>query len=354
VNTLDLIYHRDPKTPEAVFLQKTGVSFAVVDTFEAQNALVIKINHFGRIQEIQVENSLERISQNHQVRGFLYFIKASSQNLFELKQKMDQDLQFRIYLICHYFFNVFDEFKKLRDHDMDLSRVTFIVGADFDRSALHSKEYLKAKISEIKYNEVFYSKSEFKIKKQSSRQRTWFQAYFLIQVLKIILSPLSYVKHIYQKAKISNFVWFLRFKELISVVLYFLNELFQVRFFIRHIVLMSGFKSFGLIVDSYQFLKRNAMRLGYFIRHIVLMSGFKSFGLIVDSYQFLKRNAIQALVAGYFIRHIVLMSLYKSHGWSIRIFYFSCHLMWNYLAYPLRKVFWFLQFQYNKRIKKFR
>lgn len=263
---------------------------------------------------------------------------------------------------------------------------------------------------------------------------------FLLYLFKILINPVNELKRYSILLKYSNLRILTRFIELLIFIEFifkaiiikistlaiqqiyyksiFLIGLFRVLlikigFLIRHILLMFGFKSFGVFVDSYYFVTRCKdkfldkvvypiwdfliykfghflyykigyflyfkighflyYKIGYFLYYKVGHFLYYKIGhfllykighfLYYKIGYFLYYRIFSFIVVDiiylnlidvyYFTRHIFLMSLFKSYG----MFYDSATFLYRisklYLLYPFRKAYWFFSFQYNKRIKKY-
>ena len=269
--------------------------------------------------------------------GVLIFKYMSAEDLLQLKEKMQDDLNFRIYLLCHKLYNLECVYEIFKNIDIDLSRITFVV-AGIEKSpsdTIFYKKQVQQFILEANYNEIIYTKT-YNEKLEGKATENKFNLFFIVEFLKFLLAPVYFLKINLEKLKINQFVWLLRIFELVSFFLFLINFsklkilaisqklAIKIYYLGRHLLLMSGFKSFGVFVDMYFFVKRTLLKLHnllrviviklfYLIRHLFLMSGFKSFGIFVDTY--------------YFIRHILLMSVFKTYGFAIDCFYFIRHIV---------------------------
>lgn len=176
----------------------------------------------------------------------------------------------------------------------------------------------------------------------------------------------------------------------------------KIAYFFRHIFLMTVYRLFGLLVDLWNFVMRleaPLIRIFYAIRHLVLFILNKSYGLFVNLFYLIERLKVPLIKLSYWLRHIVLMIFFKSYGllvdlfyfiWGLayykiylflhyRVFYFikynvvhlilmSCFKIYGFfydcitfsyrftkliLLWPMFKIYWFSEFQYRKRIKKY-
>lgn len=237
-----------------------------------------------------------------------------------------------------------------------------------------------------------------------------------LYLLKALLSPVQEAKRLLEYLKHSNVRILNHFAELIDFTRFLLGTLFVVAFYgrvvlplyyrsrwflglmkvlliklgyaLRHILLMSGFKSFGLFIDIYQLAVRaKDMFMGYmWYRGMYRIY----YGLLVPAWDWLRLNIGHYLYytvysgtrdlllyrvghflyyrIGYYlyyvvllalrdffryrVRHGVLMLLYKSYGLSYDFLMWGHRFTKQVLLYPFFKIYWFSRFQYEKRIKK--
>lgn len=163
----------------------------------------------------------------------------------------------------------------------------------------------------------------------------------------------------------------------------------------RHILLMAVYKSYGVTYDLYTWINRqlillvtssqNGMRLFwykicyplyYVSRHLLLMTIYKSYGVIYDLYRLAERGVLLVISQVHqgrdFIklqiwntlwyriccplyyrgRHLLLMTVYKIYGFFFDLGMMGFHIGKIYILFPIRKLYWFTKFQYEKRIRK--
>ena len=158
----------------------------------------------------------------------------------------------------------------------------------------------------------------------------------------------------------------------------------RIGFAIRHLFLMTGFKGYGVFVDTFYSLKVifnfiyyrifyfmfshmfNFMyyRVFYFMYYRVLcsffprVSNFIYYRLLYFFYyrilyfSYYRLSSYMANIFKYHLKHLFLISVYKIYGGLYDLATFSYRLTKLTLMYPFFKTYWFLSFQYKKRIKK--
>lgn len=218
-------------------------------------------------------------------------------------------------------------------------------------------------------------------------------------LIKALINPVNELKRYYILIKYSNLRMLSRFIELllffdfiinaiiiksfklVSVYIYYKTNflagllkvmLIRLGFGLRHILLMTGFKSFGFFIDSYYILVRIKKfvysvydRLFYFIYYrFIYFLYYKVFYFIYYnifkaffSFFYYKLFYFLYYRVGYYLyyqtRHFLLMSAFKTYG----IVYDFCMLLYRFvklvLMYPFFKIYWFSRYQYEKRIKKY-
>ncbi|MFZ3229160.1 MAG: hypothetical protein WA160_03060 [Pseudobdellovibrio sp.] len=378
VTTLDISYFGIIKPQEYLFFKRLGISISCdcdnkqSDESYIKEGLVLKIHTFGKEVSVPVDSKLDQLMISTQARGFLYYCYFSKLDIQKIKEKLDKDLNYRIYFVCHNFMDIKQEFQKIIDVDMDISRITFLISNYGQISSLHSQKNIQSVLPETKYNEFIIANTFKKIKistKNNSESRFNLSFYFFISTAKFLLAPLQFLKMQLLIFKISRFVWLTRFNELIYFIVYLIKwvifklfgvfvDLYQIFrvglikmfYLIRHMFLMSGFKSFGVLIDLYQIFRVGLIKFFYLIRHMFLMSGFKSFGVLVDAFYFVRniilktisssrylqvkvRSIYQILIINlyhwlrillinlYFkFRHVLLMSGFKTYGVSVDLY----------------------------------
>ena len=250
--------------------------------------------------------------------------------------------------------------------------------SDFSGSSLvHSFNLVR---KEFKAGNILRLKSTGQNQSESESSGPMIQLPVLILfLLKIFMNPVNEIRRYSLLIKYSNLRILSRFFELFLAVDFVINAV--VIRLLRLLVLRIWYSSHYLV----GFYRVVLIKLGFGIRHVFLMSGFKSYGLVVDTYFSVLRWASSLLQlvfyrglyflyyrVGYFLfygvfyflyyrifltgyavlRHAVLISIFRLYGLAFDICTFSYRIAKLKLLYPVFKIYWFLAFQYEKRIKK--
>lgn len=157
----------------------------------------------------------------------------------------------------------------------------------------------------------------------------------ILFLLKIFMNPTNEIRRYSILLKYSNQRILSRFLELFLVLDFVVNAMVQRIWYSSNYFI--GLIRVGLI------------KMGFGIRHVFLMSGFKSYGLLVDSYYLARGFCYRCFVA---VRHALLISAFRLYGLVFDLCTFSYRFVKLILLYPAFKIYWFLSFQYQKRIKK--
>lgn len=167
-----------------------------------------------------------------------------------------------------------------------------------------------------------------------------------------------------------------------------------IRFKVWHVVFMAGAKIYGLLFDMTVFLYRiiklylivpvfidftgflwricgeiyrvlgelyriaGVPVLNFFrfnVRHVLVIVSAKTYGFLYDLVMWSDR-CIRLPVQNFMkftVRHFCLMAAYKTYGLVVDAVLFFHRIIKLHLMYPFFKTYWFLSFQYKKRIKKY-
>ncbi len=274
----------------------------------------LSVKSYGILKKIAIATSLEQ-AENSFFQGILYFASFRPEQIQALCKTMDRNLNFRIYLLCHNYYDCLTEIEKLIMAGIDSHRITFLVSQYPRLREIKAFEYLENRVADFKFKEVFLINAN-EPKKNRSRSRllqNLAQSYFVLTLIKWIIAPIKVTQ---EKLRPINLVWFDRFKELIHFINYiFKIVLEKVRVQVRYALHFCRKGFFGL-----WYL---AARIFYGTRHLILMTCFKSYGIAVDFF------------------HLSLRVGNKLF-WILR----------HTLFYPFLKIYWFTSFQVNKRILK--
>lgn len=203
----------------------------------------------------------------------------------------------------------------------------------------------------------------------------------ILFLLKIFMNPVNELKRFSVLLRYSNLRILRRVLELFLAADFVFNAVIFKS--VRLILLHSYYKSNYLV----GILKVILIKSGFAFRHVLLMTGFKSYGFAVDRYyqmirpaanfiylrildllQFLYYRVLYFLYYKFFyflyytvlmyffryrVRHAILITGFKSYG----LIYDICMATYRFgklkLMFPFFKIYWFCVFQYNKRIKKY-
>lgn len=238
--------------------------------------------------------------------------------------------------------------------------------SDFSSTAfVHSFNLVK---KEFKVGNILRLKSTGQKQIESDSEQPRIQLPVLILfLLKIFMNPINEIRRYSLLIKYSNLRFLSRFLELFLALDFVVSAVFLK--FLRHLVSRLWYSSIYLM----GLMRVMLIKLGFGIRHIFLMSGFKSYGIIVDVYFSVIRWTFRGLYflyygVGYFlyfdvfsrgghatyafVRHALLISIFKLYGLIFDFCTFSYRFTKLILLFPVFKIYWFLAFQYKKRIKK--
>lgn len=312
-------------------LQLLKIEFENPLEFKDSIGCELHVLTYGILKTVLLATDVGHI-KNPTCQGLIYFAAFQQVQLQALKNQMEINLTFRIYLLCHNYYDCATEYEILKNIGIDVHRITFLASHYINSKEIKSIGSLQSQIKDMMYREVFYV-NFYKPEKLRKISRVWStltHSYFVLGLMKWILAPFKMTQ---EKVGHLNLAWFHRLKELIQCIFYFINA-------IRRFVLMLGFKSFGLLVDEYHVIRVRLIRGGYRLRHFVLISFSKRY--------FFRHIILIGFSKRYLIRHFALMSFFKTYGIGVYLFYASQKT----ILYPFFKIYWFTSFQIQKRIIK--
>lgn len=361
VTTLDFIYSGSPQADEVLFFKTLGVSLSAKRSEESLESSAnrhvdwsLSIRNLAGSKMIKVDSNLT----GPWTEGFLYFQVMSSDQIVGLKSRMDQDLFYRIYFVCHGYFDIRNEYQKLLDAGIDLLRISFLISNHGKAPNLSHKKTVHQTLKNAVYNEAIVVNPQKSVKRSPKKVKNINHFFFVFSLFKFLLTPTYFFKTKLEKLKVSQIVWLLNCKELFLFFYFFVGKMMglsidvghfvsrvtklaiiRLGYLIRHILLMMGFKSFGILIDLknwiIEFCKVKLLRFVFSIRHFILMAAFKTFGLLVD----IKNSVIgpiklYGIRCMYLFRHVLLMAGYKTWGLSVD----NYHLIKNFCSSNIVKV----------------
>ncbi|MBY0553523.1 hypothetical protein K2P97_03270 [bacterium] len=363
----------------------------------------VSLIYYGKNEDVSSHllNILKVLKVMPAVSGFSGFYITEKKFGFESQRKISLDLKntgSQDFLIYKYL--TAEELALLKTHDaeskyyvllhkyidssyfkdsLQISTDQLFFLADFTRySDIQSYHHVRKQWP--KQNIIKINSHSNDVEKYVQSSSTLHLPVLLLYLLKILVNPVNEFKRYSILLKYSNLRLLSRAIELVL----FLDFLFKIiviktlkilwyqgvfisgiikiivikfGFLIRHILLMCGFKSFGLFVDTFNFLVRGKDFLVNLLVYQIWHFLFYKVGHIIY-YRFIYYVAIDLVYLNsiniyYVTRHAVLMTAYKSYGLLYDITMYTHRITKLYLLYPLRKAYWFSNFQYNKRIKKY-
>lgn len=322
--------------------------------------------------------SLRRISLDLNETGVKDFLIYRYQSPEELKRLQAANPENKYYVLLHRYLDI----TYLRDNLQNVGDQAFLMVDYASSSSIQNFHYARKNWNHQNFIKINLNKNE---NNQQIQTTEGFQLPVLLLFLaKGLFNPVNELKRYFILLKYSNLRILSRFIELLLFLdfifkftflqifykgLHIAGEfkilLIKLGFLLRHILLMCGFKSFGIFVDIFNLLVRlkdyiiNLMvyRLWHFIFYKLVHFLYYKVGYFVYYrilyYFFVHIIYLNSISVYYFLRHIILMTTYKVYGFLYDTAMISFRIAKLYLLYPIRKLFWFCRFQYNKRIKKY-
>lgn len=385
MNEVSLVYYGDIKDVGSHLLSIIKVLKVYPATPEC-SGFFIKEKKFG----FESQRKIALDFNDSEAQDFLIYRYLSDEELQQLKFGQNKNkyyIMFHKYLDAEYLKDILTEFDDLH-FLIEYSNSQHIQSYHFVRKQWPNHNYIKIN-----------TQLDQKEKENRSGQSIQLPV-ILLFLAKILVNPLNELKRYSILLKYSNLRVLSRALELfifidfviravilktlkISVQQVYYKTVFimgifkivliKLGYLVRHILLMCGFKSFGIFVDSFNFLVRlkNTLvdffvyKLWHFIFYklihfmyykIIHFMYYKVFYFIyyrIIYYIVVDLIYLKSIHLYYIIRHIVLMSVYKTYGFCYDMVLLCYRITKLYLLFPLRKSYWFVTYQYNTRIKKY-
>ncbi|WP_041575142.1 hypothetical protein [Pseudobdellovibrio exovorus] len=417
-----------------------------------KSGFFIQENRYGQLdlKKIDVDYNFEQ--EVGAVLLYRYLSEAEKEKI------SSQDSLKRYYVLSHKHFDL----SYLEELGIAATQ-TIILCGHLNSTALKDRQYISR---QFKTKNISILKMPA-IKTQKVKTKTVGLPLIFLLFLKFFVNPINEAKGFFERVKHSNVRLVYRFFELLSFlgfvckaiiwkyILIFLGGLWKtlnygfvlvkivaikIAYGVRHLLLMMGFKSFGIFIDSYHafvrvwdrfmdvFVYKFLYRIYFnyifkgtlFLYHQVLVKSinfifykiilgtwaffkiyiwnfifykvfmniwaflkvyiwnFIFYKIIMNTWSYLKLHVWNFLYykVGYFlyyrvfyylyfvlitgainfikydIRHFFLMCLYKGYGLIYDLSTFLYRITKLYLLYPIRKVYWFCNYQYNTRVKR--
>ena len=234
----------------------------------------------------------------------------------------------RIYVLLHGYYSV--------DHLMldqailnKLDQLNYIVDSANDE--FKTAEYAEKK---FKTKNIFQlQKNKKKKGNQSSHQKNNVFVSALAPFLKLLLNPSQELAQLVTLFRYSKQRYFSRVLELALFVHFFIVVILVVPFW-------------NMITGQYYFFNRMlgvfkvvSIKLGYAIRHMALMAGFKSFGVVVDSANSAERMKDRFLKLVYY-DYLLRIYYDKIRNTFVKIWFFVTHVYFKYLHAFYHQFIW--------------
>lgn len=376
VNEISLVYYGNLCEIEQHLLYRLNVLRVYPATQNRSGFYAIESSH-GRESVKKLSLDLENI----ETEAVLIYRYLSNQEL-EIIKFNRQNIKY--YILPHRLLDI----NYLQQDIIANIKNAFIITDYSNSSFVQNYSYLK---------NIFNTKNMLRItsvnmlaEKNSTKDDSLQLPVFILFLIKVLINPVNEIKRYYVLIRYSNLRMLSRFIELLLFLDFIINAILikSVKSVLNYIYYKANFLA-GV-------LKVMLIRLGYLFRHILLMSGFKSFGFVADCYYFLIRikDHIHVIydklvyyiyyrfiyflyykVFGFFyydllkkfiyfiyfkicyflyykVKHFLLMAAFKTYGIIYDFVTLSFRFVKLVLMYPFFKVYWFSRFQYKKRINK--
>ncbi len=427
MNEISLIFYGDRREVEHHLLVQLNL-LKVLPSIENRSGFYINESRFGR-------DSLKKISldiESGDAETILIYRYLSEKELSTLKNAVSGK---KYYILPHKMFDLI----YIKSKIMNLLPQAYVVTDLSEGSSLRSGRLVKSRLAP---KNIVNMKSVGANHKSGDGQKSGARLPVLLLFLfKIFINPISELRRLSILIKYSNLRWISRILELVFAIEFVVNAVvikhaklllihtyyksnylrgvlkvvvIRAGFAFRHLILMSGFKSYGFFVDKYyQVIKPTQKfviyRVAYFLYYRVLYFLFFNvfyflysqirlalilfyyrvlYFLFFNVFYFLYSQIRLALILFYYrvlyflynrirmglilfyyrvlyflfytifnffrfqVRHFILISAFKIYGWMYDSALFLYRVTKLWLLYPVFKIYWFLAFQYKKRIKK--
>lgn len=264
-------------------------------------------------QQSQLRLNSEIIS--NEFEGFLVYKYLSLEDIISLSNKVKRDINFKIYILAHRLFQFKDVVETMLQNQIPSDRIVFICFSSHLNCVVFNEAELVLKFrSTFIGHEIILLTSRALPRKVKSKAKVFRIPYFLIHFFKVILSPL-------QTIQLTQMIWIKRLIELVDFIQFQKMKLSPGLNFFRHSTLMTTFKSYGLMIDCYNFFDRNLVKIYY--KYILKLFYLGKQGLTLPFYRLAMPFYYKVILAAYSgTRHRLLMTIYKSYGLGIDLFYF--------------------------------
>ncbi len=281
MNEISLLFYGWSSEVASPLLQKLNVLEVRAPTDDLNGYYVLE-NRFGKELLRKVNLDLDESSSD----DWLIYKYLTEQDIESLKSVKGQR---RIFVLLQNFINLDDIINlKLGEH----SFVHFIVGRAEDH--FRTPHFVT---TELKTKNIFHIKKIKRNEAQKTKEANFSQVpWILLFFLKLLLNPVDELGRVSRALKYSNLRILSRFVEFLQFVH------FVIKMFVVHVLKYSGIKLFWGFIHLGGVSRVSSIKLKYFIKHVFLMTIYKAWGLLVDTGQFLVR----------FKDWVVMTTYYKS------------------------------------------
>lgn len=417
ISELKIYIHHDPAqevySKDDFFLKRYSLLKEYLNNpiqHETLNGLFLVQNKYGRtfVNKLKIfsEDFLflnDHLNDDEDVQGLLIHKYLNDEELKYIQIKFEKNPSFKLYIIAHYYYDFIKVYEQCYNYINNKNAIEVMVSSDrSDKNIINIynlTDYFKQNKNILL---CVLRKDVTSVREQSgTKNRTEFASkfpYFLLNFIKYLINPLNEFKKIPRVTKNIKYIYLNRIFELFSVfkyilintvvAFYFFNKkisgffkicLIKIIFLIRHILLMSHFKTYGVVVDIYHATQRTFIYSFNFCLYSLLMPFY--YKVLLKGFDILKSSVLKyhrfiyylllhklyylvlvkyglrffykiVLPILYRFRHILLMALFKTYGMMVDFAFFIHRFVTLILPYPLFKIYWFCSFQYNKRLKK--
>jgi hypothetical protein len=297
VSTNQLVFYSENQIEFHFLLKEFKIPFVQNDQ---KQGLYLLRDQFGKSFQKRLEFDLTQNLPKNCKAAFV--LKPLNEfEFFNLIAEFQKNTQFEVYLLAHKLFHFAELVLELQKAGVSRQNIFLITSSEIIDNQFVLKDHEVKKyfstVDPIQMITVSFKESK---NKTETKKSDFVLPFVVVTFLKVLLSPTLEIKRAYHRLQVSQFVWSKRFDELISFILFLFSSLAQI---------------FHLMMYLYGFIIRITIPVYFKTRHLFLMGAFKTYGFIIDLF-----------------------------------FIFKYTVTWI-LPYPLYKAYWFLEFQYNHRIK---
>lgn len=293
----------------------------------------LELNKYGKIVQKKLINvSLGKKSLSG-FDGFLLYKYISDQQIAFVQEELKKNIQTKIYILANKLIDIEYLLKELEKASIEKNKICLLLIEKFENSPgliynLNEIEFFLKKNQGYEFISVLESKSLSL--DGVEKKNPLFDNFLITGLVKLLVAPFEQIEALHDRMKVSKFVWIKRFHELILFILHLRIPIMSIYYFFKPLI-----NRVLLKIEIFISFKLKGIAMWFYFRgrDLVLIIWLRSRDLV--------------LLIWFKFLTVFEVICFR----SIQFFHFVAPFFTRVLLFPFKKIYWTLEYQYQKRVK---